>query len=493
MINHYFQKIQNEDNPRTALSSLRQAIKDPALKKSAYPLALSHKEFLITLLSHEDAKTRKNAALLMGDFAIDNFAKPLFAQYQKEEQLFVKSAYLTALSFMNYQEFLPDIKNILAQLESTSIPLENKKHIESEIRCLSNLIVKEDGIDTHTFSGYSETYNCILLTNRLHSQITADQIRYGKFESFPAGLKVSTKNIRELLAIRTYRELLFVIPDISTCSNNPDDAATQIANSKLLLFLQNIHEEHSPFHFRIDLKSKMPLDQKSNYTKKLASALERVTNRQLINSTSNYEIELRLIENKSHTFNLLLKLYTLPDKRFHYRKEHLSVSIRPDTAALLVSLTKEYMQPNAQILDPFCGVGTMLIERQMLVKGNTSYGIDIHPEAIKKARINMQNAGQIIHFVNKDMFSFTHEYLFDEIFTNMPFSMGTARQDEIYTIYENFCRKAKTLLKPDGIMILYSHNADYLKKLSAQYHYQILANIKVMDIEGTSLLILKNV
>ena len=149
------------------------------------------------------------------------------------------------------------------------------------------------------------------------------------------------------------------------------------------------------------------------------------------------------------------------------------------------------MVSDAQVLDPFCGVGTMLIERQMQVKANTSYGIDIYNEAIKKAHMNMEAAGQIIHFVNKDFFEFTHEYAFDEIFTNMPFATGHKGEDVIYDIYSRFFEKAKSLLRKGGTLILYTHNRELIPKLADKSGFQVIEKIPVMQKEGTDLFILK--
>ena len=102
----------------------------------------------------------------------------------------------------------------------------------------------------------------------------------------------------------------------------------------------------------------------------MSAELERLTRRRLINSPSDYEIELRLIENKTGRLNVLVKYNTINDTRFAYRKESVAASIKPVNAALFVELAKDYMIPDAQVLDPFCGVGTMLIERQMKVKAN---------------------------------------------------------------------------------------------------------------------------
>ena len=82
-----------------------------------------------------------------------------------------------------------------------------------------------------------------------------------------------------------------------------------------------------------------------------------------MNSTSHYEVELRLVENKAGDFNLMIKLFTYKDPRFRYRREAMSSSIQPVNAALAMKLAQKYLKEGAQVLDPFCGVGTMLIER----------------------------------------------------------------------------------------------------------------------------------
>ena len=86
-----------------------------------------------------------------------------------------------------------------------------------------------------------------------------------------------------------------------------------------------------------------------------------------INSATDYEAEVRLLERKDGGFTPFLKLYTIKDKRFSYRKEFVSSSIAPVNAALTAELY-EVFKGERQILDPFCGVGTMLIERNKAVK-----------------------------------------------------------------------------------------------------------------------------
>jgi len=53
--------------------------------------------------------------------------------------------------------------------------------------------------------------------------------------------------------------------------------------------------------------------------------------------------------------------------RFDYRKGSVAASIHPSAAAMLLMLAKPYLRKNAQLLDPCCGVGTMLVERHRLL------------------------------------------------------------------------------------------------------------------------------
>ena len=187
----------------------------------------------------------------------------------------------------------------------------------------------------------------------------------------------------------------------------------------------------------------------------------------------------------------MVKLYTMDDNRFVYRQEVVASSIRPVNAALLVQLAKEYMVEEARVLDPFCGVGTMLIERQKKVEADTSYGLDIFEEAIEKARRNTENAGQLIHYVNRDCFTFTHEYLFDEIFTNMPFVQGKKTPLEIYEIYEKFFVIARKLVRTGGIIVVYTHDKTYVDKLCLKSGFDILKKCQINVKEDTWLYVMK--
>ncbi len=498
---------------RQNLSRIRELIKIDENKEALLLVIYGEEENLLKLFESDDAKTRKNAALLIADIGTDvtagigeqsnNVRKTLMealkTQYEKEEQQFVKEFYLKAIQSFDYREYVPWLKNELKAYENTKADDSNAKHINACIKQLTGMILGIEGLKKHVFTGGNVLSDVFLLANRknldcLSRAVIDDAVIDAKdITVMSAGVRVNTNKVEYLIPIRIYNEMLFAMDKLKVCSSNYAEAAEQIVRSGLYDFLEKRHfPNKKPYYFRIELKSShMELDEKAAFTKKLATSIEQLSGRRLINNTSNYEFEIRLIENKNKKFNCLIKFYTIIDDRFSYRTEVVAASIKPVNAALLVSLAKEYMIKDAQVLDPFCGVGTMLIERHKQVAANTSYGIDIYGEAIEKAKINTENAHQIIHYINKDFFDFEHEYKFDEIFTNMPFKSASKPESEIEEIYRRFFDKAGELLSSTGLIIMYTHNRDFVEKYSKLSRFKIIKKYIINEKEGTDLYIIR--
>ncbi|BCJ96424.1 hypothetical protein acsn021_39930 [Anaerocolumna cellulosilytica] len=491
MIRDIFEKLKEQDNLRESLIQLKAELKVGSNKTALLYYMNNDYNIFYELLGHEDAKVRKNTALIMGELAVPAFLDKLYEAYVGENQMFVKSSYLTGIKKLDYDKYLPDFKIRLEELSTVSVEDVNIKHISEEVRILSELILSVEGTKKHTFTGYQVPSKVVLLTNRNHSKITLNQIEHNKAKEFNAGVIVQTTDLRTILAIRTYSELLFMVDGMTTCSTDPIKAAEVLSGDVLLDFLKARHDTGEPFYFRIELKAKLELDKKSSITKKIAVRLEQLTNRKLINSTSNYEFEIRLIENKEGNYNVLIKLYTLKDERFAYRKNVIPTSIQACNAALIAALSKPYLIEDAQILDPFCGVGTVLIERNKLVPANTIYGLDIYEDAIDKAKDNTREAKSIIHYINRDFFDFKHEYLFDEIITNMPRVMGHKEDEEIYVLYRRFFEKAGEHMKNNGILILYTHNREYVRRFCNAKNYKVEEEFEISKREGAYLFILR--
>ena len=181
MIKELYKNICDGTEIRKNLISLRQEMKEPYAKRAlAYELAGAFDVF-VTLLKNEDAKVRKNAALIMGDLECEDLLPVLVKAYKKEEKLFIKSDFLKAISQYEYQDYLPVLKERLIKLTSDPVEESNVKHVREESALLQNMILKYEKPQKHKFTGLDKPLEVILLTNRSHREVTKNQIADSSF------------------------------------------------------------------------------------------------------------------------------------------------------------------------------------------------------------------------------------------------------------------------------------------------------------------------
>ena len=77
MIREKWNQILQNKEVRQNLSCLRKEIKDYRQRRILTELIEGEEDALISLLADEDAKTRKNAALLMGDLSLQKILEPV--------------------------------------------------------------------------------------------------------------------------------------------------------------------------------------------------------------------------------------------------------------------------------------------------------------------------------------------------------------------------------------------------------------------------------
>lgn len=457
MIETVYGAIEKKEDLRKNLSMFRQCMKEEELPENVNP------EVFCSLLEEEDPKVRRNAALILGEIGAQDSLFLLYHAYEKEDKNFVKSSYLTAMGRLDCSAYLDSFQRKYKELCEFVPAEEDKKHINAQIKELDKILLKLQGMQKHKFTGYRQKNKVILTIGREFCGTVKKQVRRGEVKEHPLGVEVLTGDLKPLLEIRTYRELLFSLDCKQKIEPDAAAAGAEIAKSNLLSFLEKCHDGEAPFYFRLEIRSKMPLDKKAEFAKKAATVIEEKSKRKLINSTTDYEVEIRLLQSRDGFFFPCIKLFTIPMQRFSYRKNSIAASIHPSQAALIMQLVRPYLKEDAQVLDPFCGVGTMLMERKWLVSAKDMYGLDIYGEAIEKARENTDLAGERIQYINRDFFDFTHKYLFDEIVTNMP-ARGKKTKEEQDNFYERFFQKAAQQLKENGILILYSNEIGFVKK-----------------------------
>lgn len=491
-MNQIYNQLSARNDVRGNLSQLRQQIKTQDGSKTAYSWIAANEPLMREFLQSDDAKTRKNVALLIGDVAYQPFMELLWNAYEKENTLFVKSAYLTALAHMDAKPLLGQIKNRLSVLSEVEPEEENRKHISEELHALRAIIIQYEGIVRHTFDLKGQKTQMLLIANRMHRELVRRSVPVKDAALHPLGVLVTTDCMADIWQSRCFREIVFPIQTKpSFLVPKPMEAAKSLMEAGLVEKLLALHSEAAPFYFRIDCKSRMSLEERSTFSKKMADTLESLSGGMLINSTSDYEIELRLIENKDGGFFPCLKCTALKDHRFDYRKNFISASIHPSTAALLVNIAAPYLKEDAQIMDPFCGVGTMLIERSKLVPAREMYATDIFGDAIEKGRENAELADARINFIHRDFFDFKHEYLFDEIITNMPMR-GKKSREEMDQLYDSFFDKVRTITQREAVIIMYTNEIGFVKKqLRLRSEFKLLQETCIQSKTAFYLLIIE--
>jgi hypothetical protein len=148
------------------------------------------------------------------------------------------------------------------------------------------------------------------------------------------------------------------------------------------------------------------------YVKESVAALPR-----LVNTPSSYSFELRLQVNGN---KIILLLDPLLDTRFSYRKRAVSAAISPAVAASVCYAAQPYFNPEARVLDNFCGSGTMLFERSFYPHASL-IGVDISLNAITSAK---EGGHAFLYTVEKQLLEDTVRRRGYKIVSKKTFSAG---------------------------------------------------------------------
>ncbi len=490
LLEKILEELAQQQDVRSNLSTLRKCIKEEAQREKLMRMIEREEGLLPGFLHSDDAKTRRNAALLLGELGRQDALEALLEAYRSEETLFVKSAYLDALAHLEVEELLPFFRERIEELSAQEVREEERKHIGEELRSLRAILIRYEGIEHHEFDAGGRELEILLTTNRLHREFVRRMVPVGKTAVHPLGVLVKTKHPEALDALRTYREMLFPVRGRGLLPQEPKAAAQTLWEAGVFPQLAQMHRGGGAFYFRVECRSAMTLEERSAFTRKFSAELERLSGGKMVNSTSEYEVELRLTADKEGRFFPCLKCFTRKDMRFAYRKNAIAASIHPSSAALMMELVKPYLKKGAQVMDPFCGVGTMLIERDRLVPAGEMYATDIFADAIEMGRENAALAGREIHFINRDFMHFSHRYLFDELVTNMPVR-GKKSKEEQDRFYADFFAKVPEILKRDAVIIMYTNEIGFVKKqLRLHKGFELLQETCMQEKNGFYLLVI---
>ncbi len=493
MIEQLITEILEQDSVRGQLSALRKECKEFAEQKSLCyrPEVLERME---QLLSHEDGKTRKNVALLLGDLA-DGMSEIqrdqevldwLWQAYRKEDTKYVLSAYIRAMSFYDCTRYMEALQAEFEQLTKTSAQAEDVKHIRELRMEMEKILLSKTPQKETPFLGIKKKHSILLVAEPYIQDAVMRQLecmRMTQAKAVARGVKVKEDSLDFLAKIRLYREVLFAIRLKMGIVLDREHLAEGIASSECLSLLKEVFGTEGPFPFKLSYKGRTEEFPHKEW-KRICFEIEEYTNHQLCNVVSNYLIEIQVYPKKDGTFYLYGRFPSMADKRFSYRKNALPTSMSPVTAAQMVELITPYLKENAHVIDPFCGIGTLLIERCKKMPARDVYGVDIYGEAIMMARDDTDAANMEFYYINRDYFDFTSEYLMEEVITEFP-RMEHKRKDEVDLFYEKFFVKTSSITSPDAILLLLSTEEINMKKqIRIHKEFQLLRQIPMRGKEN---------
>ena len=262
MLEVILEDLKNQKEVRKNLIQMKELLKDEETRKELSELSADNSIFL-GFLKEEDPKVRKNAALILGMTGDQEILPALIEAYENEETLFVKSDYVKAMQKLDCTDYLTPLKLRLEELQKMQAEESEKKHIRKERKELEKLLEQGESSKLHAFCGYDKPCDMILTTDRGFAQMTAEQIHRGRKAVAPSGVHLHTQDLRSVLNIRTFREILFPIHCKTNLLPEPEQTAEGLLAGDLLQLLERHLQGDAPYFFRMQILAPMPEDKKN--------------------------------------------------------------------------------------------------------------------------------------------------------------------------------------------------------------------------------------
>ncbi len=277
---------------RERISGYRKRAKEDA--GFAKDLCLQQKE-LYAAITDEDAKTRKNAALLFGILPWEEkqkaeIAEILYETYDKEPVLYVRASYLKALEDLHVElsdEMMSGLKERKRYIQTHSFTEEENKHISEEQR---RLLCLTDANQIHTFNGISKKVPLLLTLVKGHEKyLMKELIRNGlnaeDIRKTPFGIRVMSENISPILSSRIYDKIYFIVPIKKDSLFTFEDRREVIQNSLLMQMLSNYLSGEGCIFFRVNVMlQKEDKEEKHKVANAFSKTLEELYPERLTNA-----------------------------------------------------------------------------------------------------------------------------------------------------------------------------------------------------------------
>lgn len=451
---------------------------------------------LCALLSDANPKTRKNAARLLGAIGQVRDVMALVDALANETTLYVIPSLLLAIG-VTAQDAVEDVRsravdaihNALA--EADKLTAENEITHRDSIRQAANNALSALEMQTVEMVRPLPPCDVHLRAAKGCGAVLRDEARAAKLAPHKiAGDTLQYHNVEpaSLQVLRCFAEALIPIgsipmPPSADAGKTALHAWAAESATALLPFatLLTAHYALAPVPYRIELRD-LPHQQRASCVHALAARLD--ASGAIRNAPSSYIAECRL-EPQGDQLCAYVKCSLPPDARFAYRKESLPASIHPVIAASLIRFAQPFCKPNARVLDPCCGVGTLLIERALRNPVAACVGVDIATAAVTAARKNMKAAAAlhpalsgVCTAIAGDLRRFAPKAPFDELYANLPFGVRVGTHDANVALYATLFQQLDTWMTADATVVLYTTQRAAVLRLAARSGWTLAKEIR---------------
>lgn len=105
--------------------------------------------------------------------------------------------------------------------------------------------------------------------------MTAEQIHKGRKAVAASGVRLHTEDLKSVLNIRTFREILFPIHCKTTLLPEPEQTAEGLLAGDLLQLLERHLQGDAPYFFRMQILAPMAEEKKNTFLKKTRMHLKK--------------------------------------------------------------------------------------------------------------------------------------------------------------------------------------------------------------------------
>ncbi|HEY6395765.1 MAG TPA: methyltransferase domain-containing protein, partial [Candidatus Binataceae bacterium] len=161
-----------------------------------------------------------------------------------------------------------------------------------------------------------------------------------------------------------------------------------------------------------------------------------------------------------------------------YKVAHRRASLRPSIAAALAWLSEP--AEDDIVLDPFCGAGTVLIERAHLGRYRMLYGSDNDAAALEAARANAGPRFKPIQLERWDAGALPlANASIRKVITNLPWGISYGSHGDNRRLYPTWIAELNRVLDSKGLMVLLTAEWHLMRELTAKRRLNPIKTLRV--------------